>query len=255
MIRRKSTREIELMRRAGRIAAQARRLAGEMVTVGASTQSIDKAVHDYIVAQGAAPVFLNYRGYPASVCISINEQVIHGIPSQRTLNNGDVVSIDVGVEKDGYMGDCAATFIAGTGSAQAQKLIEVTKQSFYEGMKFARSGHRISDMSAAIQKYAEQNGFSVVRDFVGHGIGAELHEAPEVPNFTTIPRKRPDTRLAPGMTLAVEPMVNAGGFEVKILSDGWTVVTKDGKLSAHYENTILITDGEPEILTVCGGLD
>ena len=253
MISLKSSDEIERMRRAGKITAAARALAGEMVTVGVTTREIDKAVHAYIVAQGAIPAFLNYNGFPASVCISVNEQVIHGIPGPVILRDGDLVSIDVGAVKDGYVGDCAATYIAGTGSEDAQRLIEVTRQSFYEGIKFARAGRRISDISGAIQDYVERHGMSVVRDFVGHGIGKKLHESPEVPNFVLKPRKGADPRLLPGMTLAIEPMVNAGRAAVRILSDGWTVVTADGSMSAHYENTILITDGEPEILTINEG--
>ena len=242
------------MRQVGKICAAARQLAGNMVTVGATTQSIDKEVHSFILSQGAVPAFLGYRGYPASICASVNEEVIHGIPSARKLADGDVVSIDVGAEKDGYVGDCAATFIAGKASDEAQRLIEVTRQCFFEGMAYARVGYRVSDISRAIQQHAEKNGFSVVRDYVGHGIGAKMHEPPEVPNYVKNPRPGADPRLMSGMTLAVEPMVNAGGARIKVLRDGWTVVTADGKPSAHYENTILITDGEPEILTVCEGM-
>ena len=251
MIKRKTAREIELMRRAGEIAAAARQEAGKMVTVGATTQSINKKIHDFIISHGAAPAFLNYNGFPASVCISINEQVIHGIPSGRKLIDGDVVSIDVGAVKDGFVGDCAATYIAGLGSAESERLIKITRECFYEGLKFARTGYRVSDISRAIQQYAESNGYSVVREFVGHGIGNKMHEPPEVPNYVEMPRKRADPRLFPGMTLAIEPMINAGNEGVKVLSDGWTVVTTDGRTSAHYENTILITENEPEILTVC----
>ena len=250
MIKRKTAREIELMRRAGRIAAAARQIAGSMVTVGATTQSINKKLHDFIISHGAMPAFLNYNGFPASVCISINEEVIHGIPSSRKLLSGDVVSIDIGARKDGFIGDCAATFIAGIGKAESERLIKVTKESFFEGIKFARIGYRVSDISKAIQSHAESNGYSVVRDYVGHGVGTKLHEPPEIPNYVEIPRKKADPRLQPGMTLAIEPMVNAGDAGIRILDDGWTVVTVDGKTSAHYENTVLITDGEPEILTV-----
>jgi methionyl aminopeptidase len=248
MIKIKSRKEIELMRRAGKITAAARALAGEMVRPGVTTREIDKAVHDFILKQGAYPTFLNYNGFPASVCISINNQVIHGIPGRRVIHEGDVVSIDVGATKDGYVGDCAATFIAGKGSPKAEKLIEVTRQSFFEGIKYARVGYRISDIGNAVQRYVEENGFSVVREYVGHGVGSVLHESPEVPNFGK-PGRGP--RLMAGMTIAVEPMVNAGGYEVKVLADGWTVETLDGSLSAHYENSILITNGDPEILTVC----
>ena len=251
MIKRKSAREIELMRNAGKIAAEARRLAESLVKAGVTTQSIDKQVHDYIIAHGAKPAFLNYREYPASCCISVNEQVIHGIPSDRKLIDGDIVSIDVGVKKDGFVGDCAATFLVGNCSEDAVKLVETTRKCFYEGLKFARVGYRVSDISRAIQSCAESSGFSVVRDYVGHGVGESIHEPPEVPNYAELPRRRADPRLVSGMTLAVEPMVNAGSYEVETLSDGWTVVTKDRKLSAHYENTILITDSDPEILTIC----
>ena len=247
----KNGHEIEAMRQACRITAAARALAGEMVRPGVTTREIDKAVHDYIVSQGAKPSFLNYNGFPASACISVNSTVIHGIPGGYVLKDGDIVSIDVGAFYKGFHGDCAATFPCGTICAEAQKLIDVTKQSFFEGIRFATRGHRVSDISHAIQTYVESNGFSVVRSFVGHGVGAQLHEAPEIPNYGN-PGRGP--RLLPGMTIAVEPMVNAGTYDVRILKDGWTVVTQDGKLSAHYENTVLITDGEPEILTVTEGL-
>ena len=251
MIAIKNERELAMMRQACKITAAARALAGEMVRPGITTKEIDKAVYDYIVSQGAKPSFLNYNGYPGSACVSVNETVIHGIPGGRVLKEGDIVSIDVGAYYKGFHGDCAATFACGTISADAQRLIDVTKQSFFEGIRFAKRGHRVSDISHAIQTYVESNGFSVVRSFVGHGVGAQLHEEPEVPNFGN-PGRGP--RLLSGMTLAIEPMVNVGTHEVRILKDGWTVVTTDGKLSAHYENTVLITDGEPEILTVTEGL-
>jgi len=251
MIKRKTAKEIEMMRRAGRVAAAARREAGKLVTVGATTRSINKRLHDFIISQGAVPAFLGYKDYPASVCISVNEQVIHGLPSSCRLEHGDVVSIDIGATKDGYIGDCAATFIAGEGSAESERLIRVTRECFYEGLKYARPGYRVSDISRAIQQHAEANGFSVVREYVGHGVGKKVHEPPEIPNYVELPRKKGDPRLLPGMTIAVEPMVNAGGAEIEVLDDGWTVVTSDGENSAHYENTILITEGDPEILTVC----
>ena len=251
MITIKNECELESMRQACRITAAARALAGEMVRPGVSTKAIDQAVHDYIVGQGAKPSFLGYNGFPASACISVNATVIHGIPGGYVLQAGDIVSIDVGAYYKGFHGDCAATFACGAISTEAQKLIDVTKQSFYEGMKFATKGKRVQDISHAIQTYVESNGFSVVRSFVGHGVGRQLHEEPEVPNFGN-PGRGP--RLLPGMTIAVEPMVNVGTHEVRILKDGWTVLTADGKLSAHYENTVLITDGEPEILTVTEGL-
>ena len=231
MIPVKNEREIEVMRKACRITAAARALAGEMVRPGVTTRQIDKAVHDYIVSQGAKPTFLGYGGFPASVCISVNEVVIHGIPGHRVLQEGDIVSIDVGAQWGGFTGDCAGTFACGKISAQAQKLITVTEQSFYEGIKFARQGYRISDIGHAVQTYVESQGFGVVRAFVGHGVGEHLHEEP-----------------------AIEPMVTEGTYEVRVLKDKWTTVTADGKLAAHYENSILITDGEPEILTVTEGL-
>ena len=239
------------MRQACRITAAARALAGVMVRPGVKTKEIDKAVHDFIVAQGAKPSFLNYNGYPASACISVNNVVIHGIPGDYTLQEGDIVSIDVGAFWKGFHGDCAATFACGEISPEAEKLISVTKQSFFEGLKLARQGYRVSDISHAVQAYVEENGFSVVRAFVGHGVGENLHEEPEVPNYGS-PGRGP--RLIRGMTLAIEPMVNMGGHDVRILKDRWTTVTADGSLSAHYENTVLITDGEPEILTVTEGL-
>ena len=251
MIAIKNEHELVCMRQACKITAAARALAGEMVRPGVSTKQIDEAVHDYIVSQGAKPSFLGYGGFPGSACVSVNEVVIHGIPGGYVLKEGDIVSIDVGAYYKGFHGDCAATFACGKISDEAQRLIDVTRQSFYEGIKFAKRGNRVSDISHAVQKHVESNGFSVVRSFVGHGVGAQLHEEPEVPNFGA-PGRGP--RLLPGMTLAIEPMVCVGTYEVKILKDRWTTVTADGKLSAHYENTVLITDGEPEILTVTEGL-
>ncbi len=242
----KSPREIELMRQAGRITAAARALARDMVAAGVTTAQIDKELYHFIRKSGAVPTFKGYGGFPASACISINDEVIHGIPGPRVIREGDLVSVDVGATYKGYVGDCAGSFIAGQGSEEARRLVAVTRQSFYEGMKFARAGCRVGDISHAIQEYVEMNGCSVVREYVGHGVGAVMHEAPEVPNYGPAGR---GPRLLPGMTIAVEPMVNLGGWEVKVLKDGWTVKTADGSLSAHYENTILITDGEPEILT------
>ena len=251
MITIKNEHELESMRQACKITAAARALAGEMVRPGVKTKEIDQAVYDYIVAQGAKPSFLNYNGFPASVCISVNSTVIHGFPGEYVLQEGDIVSIDVGAFYKGFHGDCAATFACGAISTEAQRLIDVTKQSFFEGIAFAKKGNRVQDISHAVQTYVESNGFSVVRSFVGHGVGRHLHEDPEVPNFG---RPGRGARLVRGMTIAVEPMVNVGTAEVRILKDGWTVKTADGKLSAHYENTVLITDGEPEILTVTEGL-
>ena len=251
MIALKKGHELERMRKACKITAAARALAGDMVKPGVTTKQIDKAVHDFIVSQGAKPSFLGYGGFPASTCISVNDVVIHGIPGGYTLKEGDIVSVDVGAYYQGFHGDCAATYACGTISPEAQRLIDVTRESFYEGIKYAKRGHRVSDISPAVQKHVESNGFSVVRSFVGHGVGAQLHEEPEVPNFGA-PGRGP--RRLPGMTRAIEPMVNTGTFEVRVLRDKWTTVTADGKLSAHYENTVLITDGEPEILTVNEGL-
>ena len=246
MISLKSPREIECMRRAGRLTAQARALAGSMVRPGVTTHEIDTAVRKFIESHGAKPSFLGYSGFPGSACISINEEVIHGIPGPRKLKEGDIVSVDVGAFLDGFHGDCAATFACGQVSDEAMHLIHVTEQSFWEGIKLARSGNRVYDISHAVQRYVEANGCSVVRDFVGHGVGAKLHEPPEVPNFGPAGH---GPRLQPGMTIAVEPMVCAGDWRVKVLKDGWTTVSADGSLTAHYENTILITDGEPEVLT------
>lgn len=246
MIILKSSHEIDLMRRAGKITAAARALAGEMVRPGVTTQEINAEVERFIRKQGAVPSFLHYNGYPASVCISVNDEVIHGIPGKRLLKEGDIVSVDVGAYIGGFHGDCAATFPCGQISPEAQKLIEVTRQSFFEGIRFAREGYRIQDISAAVQQHVENNGFSVVREYVGHGVGAKMHEPPEIPNYG---RPGHGPRLLRGMTLAIEPMVNAGAAAITQLSDGWTVKTADGKWAAHYENTILITDGEPEILT------
>lgn len=243
----KSDRDIEIMRRAGRIAADARSLARQMIEPGVTTKAINKEVFSFIKKSGAEPTFLGYGGYPASVCISVNEQVIHGIPGSRRIAEGDIVSIDVGATYKGYVGDCAGTFPCGKCSDEALRLIAVTRQCFFEGIKYARQGCRVQDISAAVQEYAESHGYGVVRDYVGHGVGTRMHEAPEVPNFG---RPGHGPRLVRGMTIAVEPMVNAGDWQVRVLPDGWTVVTADGKLSAHYENSILITDGEPEILTM-----
>ena len=244
----KSPNEIRLMRRAGRVTAQARALAGSMVRPGVSTLEIDHAVRKFIESQGGTPSFLNYAGYPGSACISVNDVVIHGIPSRHiVLREGDIVSVDVGACIDGFHGDCAATYACGRISDEARRLIEVTQQSFWEGIQFARVGYRVSDISHAVQAYVEPFGYSLVRDYVGHGVGAKLHEPPEVPNFGPAGH---GPRLMAGMTLAVEPMVNQGTWEIQVMKDGWTVKTADGKLAAHYENSILITDGAPEVLTV-----
>ena len=243
----KTTREIELMREAGRISAMALRIVGEHVKPGVSTYELDKIAYDYIISQNAKPGFLNYNGFPASACISINNQVIHGIPDKKTiLKSGDIVSVDLGAVYEGYNGDNAATFACGEVSDEAKRLMEVTKESLYEGIKNALPGGRLGDISSAIQEYVESRGYSVVREFVGHGVGARLHEDPEVPNFG---KSGHGVRLVPGMTLAIEPMINLGKPGVRTLSNGWTVVTQDGKLSAHFEHSIAITKNGPLILT------
>ena len=247
MISIKSASEIEKMRSAGRLTAQARALAGSMIRPGVTTFEIDRAVRKFIESHGAKPSFLGYGGFPASICASVNEVVIHGIPSHEKLKEGDIVSIDVGAYLNGFHGDCAATFPCGAISQEAQRLIDVTKQSFFEGIQYARVGHRVSDVGHAIQQYVESHGYSVVREFVGHGVGRNMHEAPEVPNFGAAGH---GARFQAGMVIAVEPMVCAGDWHVKVLSDKWTTVSQDGSLTAHYENSLLITDGDPEILTV-----
>ena len=246
MISIKGPSEIALMREAGRITSEALRLGGSLVRPGVTTGEIDRAIHAFIEEQNCIPSFLGYGGFPAASCISVNEVVIHGIPGDRVLREGDIVSIDVGAIHNGFHGDCAATFPVGEISEQAAKLIAVTRQSFFEGLAQAREGGRVGDIGAAIQSYVEAQGYSVVRNYVGHGVGRELHEEPEVPNYGRSGRGQ---RLQRGMTLAVEPMVNVGGWEIFVKPDKWTVVTKDGSLSAHYENTLLITAGDPEILT------
>lgn len=243
----KNEKQIEYMRVAGRITGEVLNLLETKVCAGISTLELDRIAEDYIRKQGAVPSFKGYGGFPATICASINEEIIHGIPSKRTLKDGDIISIDVGAYINGFHGDAARTFPVGEISDEAKKIIDVTKQSFFEGIKFAKSGNHLHQISGAVQEYVEANGFSVVRDYVGHGVGSEMHEAPQIPNYKVNSR---GPRLCKGMTLAIEPMVNAGDYRVKVLADKWTVVTKDKRLSAHYENTILITDGEPEILTL-----
>lgn len=249
MITIKSKHELKIMQKAGQISKAALLAAGDLVAPGVTTRQLDEAARRVIEKAGAKPAFLGYGGFPATICCSINDEVIHGIPGDRVIQEGDIVSIDTGAIYEGYYGDNAATFGAGKISEEAQKLIDVTRQSFYEGIKFARKGQRISDISHAIGAYCEARGYGVVREFVGHGIGTKMHEAPEIPNFGA-PGHGP--RLMPGMTLAIEPMINMGTWKVKVLLDGWTVKTLDGSLSAHYENTVLITEGEPIILTSVG---
>lgn len=248
MIVLKTARELALMEEACRISAGALKAAGEAVKPGVTTEEIDRIAEAYIRSHGAEPNFKGYNGYPATACISINNEVIHGIPSKkRVINEPDIVSIDLGAKYEGYHGDNAATFAAGEISEEAKKLLEVTEQSLYRGIAAAIAGNRIGDISNAVQSFVEANGYSVVRDYVGHGIGTSLHEAPEVPNYG---RAKHGIRLVPGMTLAIEPMVNEGAFGVDVLPDGWTVLTKDGSLSAHFEHTVAITADGPKILTV-----
>lgn len=247
MIKVKSSQELKIMREAGAIAKLALIECGKAVHPGVTTRELDEVARRVIKQLGATPSFLGYQGYPAAICCSINDTVIHGIPGKLKIKEGDIVSIDVGAYYRGYHGDNADTFAAGDISNEARRLIDVTRQSFYEGIKQAVVGNRISDISSAVQQYVEKNGYSVVRDFVGHGIGRDMHEAPEVPNYCSLRGHGP--KLVKGMTLAIEPMVNSKSYGVKILPDGWTVKTVDGGLSAHYENTIVITDGEPIILT------
>ena len=235
----KNSEQIALMKKAGRITAEALLLAKDLIRPGISTKEIDKKMHDFIIRSGATPSFLGYGGFPGSACISINNEVIHGIPSDRViLNDGDIVKIDVGACYRGYNGDSARTFAVGKVSDEALKLISVTEGSFYEAMKYAKAGNRVGDIGSAIENFVISHGFSVVKTYVGHGVGAELHEEPSVPNYGRAGR---GVRLYSGMTLAIEPMVNAGCEDVRVLKDGWTVTTADGKLSAHYENTCALT--------------
>ena len=244
----KSTTQIELMREAGRILAKTHEELEKAIRPGMSTMDIDRLGEEIIRSYGCIPSFKNYNGYPASICVSVNDEVVHGIPSKkRILKDGDIVSLDAGVIYKGFHSDAARTHAVGEISPKARKLIEVTRQSFFEGIKYAKPGNHLGDISAAIQAYAESFGYGVVRDLVGHGIGEHLHEDPEIPNFAT---RRRGIKLRPGMTLAIEPMINAGTWEVEWLDDDWTVVTEDGSLSAHYENTILICEDGPEILSM-----
>ena len=243
----KNSEQLSLMRRAGRITAEALLVARDAIRPGISTKELDTKIRHYIEKCGATPSFLGYGGFPGSACISINEEVIHGIPSDRKiLKEGDIVKIDVGARYRGYNGDSARTYPVGKVSDEALRLISVTEKSFYEAMKFAKAGCRVGDIGFAVENFVISNGFSVVRDYVGHGVGAELHEEPEIPNFGRAGR---GVRLYSGMTLAIEPMVNVGTADVRVLRDGWTVVTLDGKLSAHYENSIAVTESDPIVLT------
>lgn len=244
----KSPREIELMRESNRLLAEVHKALEESIRPGMSTLDVNRLGEKLIRDRGCIPNFKNYNGYPASICVSVNDEVVHGIPSRyRVLQEGDIVSLDAGLIYKGYHSDAARTHAVGKVSPEKQKLMDVTRQSFFEGMKYAKAGNYLYDISNAIDAYVSQFGYGIVRDLVGHGIGTHLHEDPQIPNFA---QKKRGIKLAPGMTLAVEPMINMGTWQVEFLSDGWTVVTKDGLPSAHYENTILITEGEPEILTL-----
>ena len=250
MIVLKTGRELSIMREACRISAGALKLIGQAIEPGVTTVELDRMAEKYIRSEGAVPNFLNYNGYPATACISINNEVIHGIPTaSRKIKAGDIVSVDLGAMFNGYHGDNAATFACGDVSEEAKRLMDATRESLYEGIKAARAGSRIGDISNAIQSYVEARGYSVVREYVGHGVGTSLHEAPEVPNFGRAGR---GIRLMPGMTLAIEPMINLGAPDVKVLPDGWTVITKDGSLSAHFEHTVAVTHDGPVILTTAG---
>lgn len=243
----KSAREIELMREAGRILYLVHEELGQAVKPGITTMDIDRLGEKLIRSYGCEPNFLNYNGFPASICVSVNDEVVHGIPSrERVLMEGDIVSLDAGLIYKGYHSDAARTHAVGKVSEDAAQLIKITRQSFFEGIKMAKAGNRLYDISRAIDDYVSSFGYGIVEALVGHGIGTKLHEDPQIPNFA---QRRRGMKLTPGMTLAIEPMINAGGYEVVWLEDDWTVVTEDGSLSAHYENTILITEGEPEILT------
>ncbi|MFA9398201.1 MAG: type I methionyl aminopeptidase [Clostridiaceae bacterium] len=244
----KNNNEIEKMRKAGKVVGDTLNLLEEKVKPGMSTLELDQIAEKYIRSQGAVPSFKGYQGFPASLCTSINEQVVHGIPSSdAVLKEGDIISVDCGAILDGYQGDAARTFPVGNVSEEASKLMDVTKQSFFKGVEQALVGNRLSDISSAVQIHAESNGYSVVREFVGHGIGKDMHEDPEVPNYGR-PGRGP--KLMHGMVLAIEPMINIGSYKVRVLENGWTVVTSDGKLSGHYENTVAILDNGPEILTL-----
>ena len=249
MVTIKSKTEVEYMKAAGKVTGETLKLLEESVKPGMTTLELDKIAEKYIRSQGCIPSFKGYGGFPGSVCISVNSEVIHGIPDKRLLCDGDIVSFDVGACYKGYHGDAARTVGVGKISDEAQRLIDVTRQSFFEGIKFAKDGYRISDISAEIQRVAEENGYSVLREYCGHGIGHQLHEDPEIPNYVN-PKHR-GIRIRPGMCLAIEPMVNQGSREIYVAENDWTVLTQDGKLSAHYENSVLITNGEPFLLTLC----
>lgn len=243
----KNQAEIEKMRKAGDLVYRTHELLKEHVKVGVTTLELDQIAEKFILENGATPSFKGYDGYPASVCASINDEVVHGIPGDISLKEGDLISLDIGAFLDGFHGDAARSYVVGSGSDETNKLIEVTKQSFFEGLKYVKPGNHLYQISSAIQRYVESNGFSIVRDLVGHGIGRDLHEEPQIPNYKPMGR---GPKLRPGMVLAIEPMVNVGGYQVAILDDDWTIVTVDGSLSAHYENTVLVTETGYELLTL-----
>ena len=247
MITIKSASDIEKMDVAGRIVEETLNLMGEMVRVGISTSELNHEADAFIRSKGAIPSFLNYSGYPKSICTSVNEQVVHGIPGHYRLKDGDIISVDVGAVINGFHGDAARTFLVGNVSDEVARLVEVTKECFFEGIKYAKPGYRLGDIGHAIQEHAESHGYGVVREMIGHGIGREMHEEPDVPNYG---RAGHGIRLEAGMTIAVEPMITLGSYRILQLSDGWTIVTADGKPSAHYENSLAITDGEPKLLTL-----
>jgi methionyl aminopeptidase len=246
MITLKSAREVSNMREAGRIVAMALQELGKRVVPGVTTGELNQFADEFMRREGAEPAFLGYQGFPASICASVNEEVVHGIPGLKKLENGDIISIDIGAVYHGYVGDATLTFPVGEISAEASRLLQVTRQSLFEGIGRAVPGNRIGDISAAVQQFVEAHGYQVVRDFVGHGVGARMHEEPQVPNFG---RAGMGPRLQPGMTIAIEPMVNVGTYEVMVMPNHWTAVTRDHSLSAHFEHTVLITGGQPEILT------
>ncbi|AGB40222.1 methionine aminopeptidase, type I [Halobacteroides halobius DSM 5150] len=246
MIIRKSKRELEIMQRAGQLVAKTHNMLAEKIKPGITTQEIDQLAEEFILDHGAKPAFKGYRGFPGTVCVAINEQVVHGIPNSRTLESGDIIGLDIGTIVDGYYGDAARTLPVGDISTTAQNLLEVTEKSLFKGIEQVKVGNRISDISHAVQQCVEQNGYSVVRRFVGHGVGRKMHEDPQIPNFGS-PGRGP--RLKEGMVLAIEPMVNVGTHKVKTLDDDWTVVTRDSKLSAHFEHTVAVTESGPQILT------
>ena len=245
----KNAADIEKMKAAGKVVEDVLELLGRMVKPGITTEELDAAAEELIRSRGATPSCLNYHGYPKSICTSVNEQVVHGIPGSYKLRDGDIVSCDVVAKLNGFHGDATRTFFVGNVSDEVKKLVQVTEECFFEGLKFARVGYRVSDISAAIQQHAEAHGYGVVRDMIGHGIGREMHEAPDVPNYVGGHYGR-GVRLMAGMTLAIEPMINMGTYRIKVKPDGWTTVTEDGKPSAHYENTVAITDGDPIVLTL-----